>query len=386
MPMLKERELDSNLAVDYAAFTDHSSFEKTYKNSYSHGFEKIYALENVDIRSVRKIDLSNQRPLENSEDGVDQLAKDKEVLKQQLEFDFDSITLEPFVLREPIQVLGLSQRVESLLLTQQKLLIKDLLTKDSRSLSGIAGLGFGHLDELQNRLQMHLKGKNLSKVSSIDFYSWARTLIGDISAKKAFVALESYELCELLTLSTAENIEVKKSVPQAKQRWVEEVIADLNSSSKVDQFCADFISVTQRFIIPWLDRRQGIASTVELQERLLALSTSNHEGFRVLKWMEKVYGNDESLFNHSLISADEGIYCTSTDKKEEFEAVVDMAKSYFYRGNLSYTLPSLIDWITAEFAKKWICFVDGFIEKVIKICPQFSVRKGKCGNLIVKLS
>ncbi|MBA2728434.1 MAG: hypothetical protein H0U49_09720, partial [Parachlamydiaceae bacterium] len=59
MSLSRQTLINSNLAELQPFSTDQAVVEQSHVHSYSHGFEKIYALENIDIRSVRKIDLTS---------------------------------------------------------------------------------------------------------------------------------------------------------------------------------------------------------------------------------------------------------------------------------------------------------------------------------------
>jgi hypothetical protein len=378
MKAASQVESNTNLAVDYSAYGDPR-------------LEKIYALENVDIRSVRKIEFNphQHNPEHNAEFIDDGLLDSESQESQQSEFDFvhsESIRLEPFILREPIQVLGLSRRIEALLIAQQKRFIKDLLAKDRHSLAAISGLGFGHLDEVQNRLQAHIKGHDVNKVRRIDFMSWARTLVGDLEPKKLFVALETFELTELVNLTMAENVEVRRATAQARRMWTEEIISELRSPEKQALFFDDLKKCTAKFIIPWLKNRQGIASETELLERFSLLGHSASDTDKVIKLMKMLYSQDQFLLAPFLVSIDEQAYSDSRETAAEVSIIIETAKSYFYKGDLRYTLKSLENWITRECARNWIGFREGFIERALRKCSVFRVRRGACGNLFIKLS
>ena len=379
---------ESNLAVDYTAYPEQKS-NSQMQNVYTHGLEdlkKIYALENVDIRTVRKIEVDKRPNLIESE----QLRETKRYLKsRQLEFDFHSskaVGLIPFVLREPIQVLGLPRRVEAILMSQNMTLIKDLLTEDRRSLNEITGLGFGHLDELQNRLAEHLKNHSVDSVTKIDFMSWARTLVGDLDPKKAYIALASYQLSDLVNLSTAESMEVRRLQSETRNNWTKEIASQLKDPLKISQLHADFKRCIAMFIVPWLDGRLCLGSEDELQERFLAVSTSPAKANKVFDWIKAVYFENQFPLASFLPSFDHRLYANRAQVAIDVKRVVITAQSYFYKDNLGYSLPLLTKWIAQECAKHWIGFEPGFIEKVLRNTSHFRVRKGECGNLIVKLS
>ena len=42
--------------------TSTKSFEEVYKTSYSHGLESIYRIENIDLKTVRKLGVKEEKP------------------------------------------------------------------------------------------------------------------------------------------------------------------------------------------------------------------------------------------------------------------------------------------------------------------------------------
>lgn len=131
-------------------------FERTRQNAYSHGLEKIYALENVDIRSIRKIGTSTApakpQPKKNSRNYSHSRFEQLE-----LPFDFPfKKTMDLLVYREPLQVIGFSKRIESWLLGLGKRVVGDLLESDRQSIIRLKGIGQGHLDEINEKLQSYL--------------------------------------------------------------------------------------------------------------------------------------------------------------------------------------------------------------------------------------
>jgi hypothetical protein len=111
------------------------SFEETYKSSYSHGLEAIYALETVNVRSIRRLQAPPAQPPPLRAPCVLPMAP-------QLEFDFGAsfrAWLEPFLLDEPIQVLGLSRHAEKCLLEQRKERLRDLIGCNLRQLIFVKG-------------------------------------------------------------------------------------------------------------------------------------------------------------------------------------------------------------------------------------------------------
>jgi hypothetical protein len=274
-----------------AAYSPPSNeFEYTYERSYSHGLEKIYALENVDVRSIRKIAprASFAKSGRSKKISKSQLVKHSDELEFNFEPPFQK-ALPSFVYKEPIQVLGLSKRIEQLLLSQEKFLLSDLLD-DHQALLAIKGLGQGHCDEisdkLQNYLDEHLNDENPQK---IDYASWMKTLVGDLSPKKCAVLLEAYNLPPLLTLSPADNAELRKLTSETRLKYTDEVLLEIRTPKKTQQVTTDFQMIVDIYIKPWMCRRAGLASLDELQEYLIKLGNSYPHTLDALYFLSTAY-------------------------------------------------------------------------------------------------
>lgn len=380
---------NTNLAVDLQLHSEQAGGDQLHLQSYSHGFEKIYALENIDIRSVRKIDLSA-----SSKSLIDSVEKHLEVeqiheIDLQLEFNFNALssaTLEPFILREPIQVLGLSKRIESFLNSQGKRLIIDLLNEDRRSLTEIKGLGLGHLDELQGKLQNYLKKHAAGRIDQIDFSSWVRTLIAEIEPKKAFVALENFALSHLVSLTTAESAEIRKLSNEKRQEWEKESLELFRSPEKIQQVHQDIQKIVGQFILPWMEKRLGLATETELMERFVSLGQVENQAVKAIAWLKSVYFNHNLPLERFLRKIDARLYASTPTVEKNVLAVVAKARSYFYKSDNHYTLLMLSKLLAREFAKEWCGFAEGFIEQALRLNSHFRVRKDPLGALVVKLS
>ena len=200
---------------------DTLTFEETYKTAYSHGLEAIYALENIDIKSIRPI-----LPLQaNKAPGpkiVPQIFPEK--LSDQLELDLGDAYrgwIDSFIKKEPIHVLGLSRHAEKCLLEHGKRVLGDLIHTNLKEFVFLKGMGQGHVDEIQQKLARYLEGRPLERCKKIDFASWIRSIVAAFDRKKVYVALESHHLSDLFSLSPSESVETRRLTLE-KQEWIQE--------------------------------------------------------------------------------------------------------------------------------------------------------------------
>lgn len=366
--------------------TAFDEFEHTYQHSYSHGLEKIYALENVDIRSVRKIE--NPAGLSAKIQTKKITRKQPKLAVEQLELPFGfpfQKTIEPFIFREPIQVLGFTKRVEGWLLGLEKVTIGDLLDNTRQSILPLTGIGQGHLDEICSKLYSYLE-QNYLETPKLDFVSWTKTVMGDLEAKKSAVLLEAFELPALVHLSPAESAEVRKLTSENRVKWIEEALVKCQSPQKMLQVHSDMHHMAEHHLKPWLHMRVGMATLDELQECLFKLSGCYPYLQQNLTFFSTIYFQGHFPLEPFLTPVEDELYCDTCETAKSYQSVIETARTYFYRDHLHYPLDSLVGLISRELAQKWEGFADTFIERALRLSSCFRVRKGPSEQLIVKLS
>lgn len=357
-----------------------NSFEEVYKTSYSHGLEAIYALENVDLKSVKKLNFNQQSPEKTSKPK----AKEEFSLPQ-LEFDLgvNRNWITPFILREPIQVLGLSKYAEKCLQDLNKLQLNEIITCNLQELAFSKGLGQGHIDEIQTKLKDYLKDKSLEKSYTLDFGSWIKCLLGNISPKKAFILLERYSLQHFIPLLPSENLEIKRLPEKRKDELVNEVIQELKKSTQYQMFLEDVENCALAFIRPWMLKRQGIASKNEIIERLESISEIKEDVLPALNLFSEVFCHNAFIFGSSLFQLGNMFYAT-LDVFNNAQTVLKTTSSYFYKSGIVYQFEELITLLIKEVSSKWVGYPSEFIKEVLKRSEQYKVFRHENGAIAIK--
>jgi hypothetical protein len=365
----------------------YASFEDVYKTAYSHGLEAIYALENVDIKTVRRLS-EDQTP----QPILGDVPKSPLLIPEtprQLEFDFGEeyrSWIEPFVLNEPIQVLGLPKLAEKCLVEHGKILLRHLHGVDLRAFVFFKGMGQSHLDELQQKLLDYLSAHPAERCDEVDYASWLRTITAALNRKKICVYLESFELFDLLTLSPVESIEVKRLSLEQRLQWREGIVTELREPAQELLVKQGIQRIVNVFIRPWVRRRQGFTTQQEIQERLQHTARQPSIVPFLLDFLSATYYEERYPLN-DLFLIEDGLFFVDRASLDSYQAVVNQAMTYFYKKGIFYGLKELTAYLIREFAIGWKGFPPGFIEKVLKYCPYFSVRKGdNGGHLIVERS
>lgn len=363
------------------------SFEEVYKTSYSHGLESIYALENVDIKSIRPISHSEvQIPKK-----MDIPEKKQEIHEEkidQYEFDLGNFFrgwMESFVLTEPIQMLQLASQAEKILLAHKKNTITDLLKMKTYDYISIKGLGQGHIDQIKENLKNYLHGIQLNRCKKVNFEALLRGIIGGTDRKKSALYLESFGLSSLFPISNAEAVELRHLSKEKKEEWNKQVIEEYQNETSRHLIEKRIKKITDVFIIPWIKSRKGLATRDEIEERLVKISEQPELTGKILSFISNFYCEEEFVLKKFLFMVEQDLYCSHSYIAQSYRLVIQKTYSYFYHLEVVYPLKTLIELIEKDFAQEWISFDEGFIEKALRYTPIFRVRKND-GVLVIKLA
>lgn len=363
------------------------SFEEIFKASYSHGLESIYALENVDLKSIRRIAPPSHSI--QSKPQLKQVVSFQEDLGEQLEFDFGDAYrswMKSFLLIEPIQFLDLSSRVENILIMHNKNTLQDLLPLDKPHYLQMKGMGQGHIDEIQQKLQKYLAGQPLYMCRTINLMALLRSLIASLDRRKNAIYLEAYQLAKFISLRPAESVEVRYFSSEKRQDYFRQAYADYRTEDKHRLLDASLRSIVDVFITPWICSRNGLATQTEITERFQKISEDPKVAPNISKFISDVYFDGQFLLERFLISVEQGLYATSPSFSQAYRLIVQKTHSYFYKSCVTYSMHKLIKLIEREFALEWMGFEKGFVEKVLRYSPLFRVFKNDEHTLIIRLA
>ncbi len=368
-----------------AASPDTESFENTYKTAYSHGLEAIYSLENVDLSSVRRI----SGPEENKPKKELPKPLAKIALSSQLSLDLGGEYrdhLPSFRLQEPIQVLGLTRHIEKALNDNDIKILLQLKETKLDELVFLKGLGQGHIDEIKTRLNQYLKNTDHNNCQTLDCAAWVNVVVAAFDRKRVKVYLQDFELADLISLSPVESMEVRRLTLEKKQEWKQEV-EQLFLSDHNKEFVGHSIrDITDVYLKPWMRQRYGFATGNELVERLQRISDNPEMARLALEFMSSVYYKHVFPLKKELYEIDDNLYCVDKATFDYYSQVIKKARSYFYKPHITYKLSELVTWLKREFAQGWQGYSEGFIEKALRFSPDFRVRKGDEGHLVIRLS
>lgn len=368
-------------------------FERIQKSIYTDGFESIYALENVDLSTVRPM---MQARTESIADGVKELSspssegpllQSEEVEEDQLEMELGAAYCEwmpSLRLSEPIQVLELSQPAYKALIEGGKTLIRDLTEASPQDLIQLKGLGQGHLDEISSKCQSYLGAQALKRSRSIDFAALLRATLGTEDRKACSLCLEPFELSALFPLAPADEVELRHLSSERRQERREAAQVELTSERKRRLLQGLLEDIAVAFIHPWMRRRMGIATEHEILERLERLSTQPSMTKKILSFIRDTYFQEQFPLRDSLMEGAPGVYCVDSYTHQLYSQLIKRAHSYFGSLQHEYALDDLSIYLEREFSRLWQGFPEGFVAKVLRMTPSFSVYKGKNHRLYIR--
>lgn len=336
-----------------------ASFQEVFTNSYSHGLESIYKLENVDLKSIRKLSTQKESiSVSNASVRIEEWQED------QLSLDLGSFYqgwMTPYILQEPIQVLQLAKPIEKSLIGLGFKNLEQLRSADLFSLK----LGQGHIVDVRAKLKEYFQNKPVEKASSIDFCSLVKCIFASQDPCKAYVLLEPYSLHQWISLTPSETMEVKRSSYDQKKEWQNELLS--NNDAKTY-----FSSIIETWIKPWMFARDGIATLDELNEYLILRSLDETFAENFLKLFK------ESLFS-SLINL-KSCFALSKQFANRFRLIEMTGLSYFNQEDAEFSLDHFAKLLANELGLEWYTLTSEQIFKVLKISNYYTVFRNTKGD------
>jgi len=346
------------------------NFNELHKSAYSHGLESIYSIENIDLRTLRRL---QDNPLDSSP--VSKKSFKLVCEQEQYQLDFGACFrnwIPPFFPLESIRVLGLSKYAEKALKDLGKLRVGDLL--DSQQLKG---LGQGHLVEITEKVAAFVAHRNPTHAETIDFAGWIRALFADLECKQIYPLLEKYQLQDLVAITPAESVELKRLNLEQRGERCQEALA------KMDQKLLEEgrKSITFAFLIPWMTDREGIAAQGEIEERLERMSDEGEVALKVLNFLNGSF--DPFFFGKYLTPLTANLYAINSAYATHGHTLLKLAATYFYSPKVFYPFKTLVQLLHRELATHWISLPPRFVEKILFAAPAFRLSKNHKGELQV---
>jgi len=170
----------------------------------------------------------------------------------------------------------------------------------------------------------------------------------------------------LESIYTLETIDIQTVKPLLKKSPIKPKAPSKPSDPQLTLLPCRLSDPFDQAVIPWIERRGGIATRYEIEERL-----------------ERVKCCCDS-FSNTLIEIEDHLFAVDAESKERFHAVISRAKTYFYQPHIHYSMSTLVHWLVCEFAQEWIAISPAFIEKCLSVSKHFTRFKTKEHQLFIK--
>lgn len=383
-----ETLVEDTAAMVQAHTAPKSKSDLPAENAYSHGLEDIYALENIDPKTIRKLggqEEDQKKPLAKEDDTKKQYALPS-IQEMELNLGPKYVSFMPsFMLNLPLGVLKIDESTKKAASQRGLKYIKDLVECDWKEIVLVKGLGQAHAEELQAKLEILVNGKELFLCQTIDFKSLLRSLVSEEMLTKHYINFQQYGLEGILELTPVMHLEIKRASHEVKMRWLEESLSALHTPDSHELVRSSLEQVMMTYVTPWLHTRNGFAFIYEVMDLLEQLSEDPHIFDKIIECLTSTYCHGHSIVEWIMPTNEDGVVFADQNMKRRFLQVEERALSYFYKSNLSYSLDELVLWVYREFAAEWSDMSDESIRKVILHSSSFSVHKNDKNKLIVTL-
>lgn len=426
---------------------DSSADSVSEEMQYTHGFEKIYAIETLDTSTIRPMGSVQASPDSASNQSEKSIAvapltstpeldlptpvvkdvnevinqrissanttvsptsiPDKEVFifsqkeqeKQvddfqkpeaisQMEFDFGQgfrHWLPSAVLEQPIQTLELSPLAYRALDHKGMRFIGDLLDKHGQVYGRFEGLGQGHIDEIRSKVAQLTCGRELIYNFQLEPESWVQSLFADSDKVGAYLYLKPFSLETLIKLNKEQEVSVKHLFDDQKKQHVQAIDHMLSHSEKKSYIEKKIKEVFSAFILPWVQQRGGLVKSYEVKERWLNISNKRLLAGRLWDFLEKVYFSEQDIYGLSLLCIEKGkVYAIDKLALKNYRLIMKIVSSYFYTPEVTYELNDLVRLIGRESSWYWKKFPEGFVEKAILFSGELQKSRSTKGDLMIQ--
>ncbi|ADI38601.1 putative uncharacterized protein [Waddlia chondrophila 2032/99] len=371
------------LAINPVGSKHRVPFNEQTNQAYTHGLEQIYALETIDPSKIKKIELPKSVEKEMIPVGF---SHREDLWNGQYQLDLGDEYrgwMPPIFLKEPVQMLGLSQRAEMVCLDRGAERLMDLISLDFNDWIGEKGVGQGHIDEIQQKLRQYIDGRSLERSFYIEWKALLRSLTVGMERKKVHLLLQSFDLEWILPLTPVERMETLNLQDQTKKIWQNEALCALQCFEKTSYVKEMLRQISSVFLSPWIRARGGVARLCEAAERTERVSQEREIVPRVMRFLQNIYGFKKHPLVEFLDEVEEELYCPDRYTAEAYFAICQRAQSYFYHEGVIYLFKELTSLLAREFGAAWEGFPELLVEASLKKSCCFQVRKGESGQLVI---
>jgi hypothetical protein len=282
------------------------SLEREAQNAYTHGFEAIYALEQVDVSTIRPMG-----PKKAKEESVPKKGK------------------------APVPL----------------------------------------------QLELPLGERFLSAVVPYSYAPWIEAFSRAVEPLPLYCLLQCYSLSHLVTLPPRERVDFVRSSEEKKALLAQEGKQAVRKAFPIASMLYPFV---ERYFIPWIRGREGLATTDELMERIYQISDDEGVAHKLFSLFSDLFFEGAFPLSAHLIPLDRNLWGSDPFVLNHYQSCMKIARTYFYKKNSRYKMGELIFWIQREALNEGEVFEEKFIERSLRLSPQIqflTCRPDSCRTL-----
>lgn len=366
-------------------------FETTTANA-EEGLARLYSMEEVDPATVRRVGEEEKKeiPPDSKEEvllhSFQPLAYEEqcEPFHQDEELDFGvgfREWIRPLFLEEPLEKLQLSSQAHKALQELGIFTLAHALEFGAQRGGVKRGLGQGHVDEMNQALNLYLKGKDSQRSYSLDMKTLLSSIWGTIDRMQLAAVLSFYGIPPFDALSHEETATLKHMSRSQQDVLLQQGQEAMQHTRCWERLRCALDDTFAAFIKPWMLRRGGIATAEQLEERLLSLCENPQEAEVLFSVLQATYFPQGNFWATGLLPCVGGLYAAEPSKVHQVALIHRLTDSYFYREKLRYPVSQLIHYMLRECAAHWVDFSETFLLDVLRSSSLYYLVRGASGEL-----
>lgn len=291
--------------------------------------------------------------------------------------------ISPFILEEPMQLLGLSDQAARAVKESGLKSVGDLSEAVRLDFIGLRSIGQGHLDEINSRLKKYLKGEISDRTWSVDWLSLVRLILGDEDLKLAALCCHRFGLSDVFTLNPAQEMDLRRQSEEQLAKMQAAACSQIVTERRTGRLKTKLREIVSVMVRPWIHGYGGFVTRCQVEERLFQKSDDPVVAQRVLKMSAELFGIENPVVCH-LIAVEDNLFVPDHHTEKQYHEVMERVKGYFYDCKVTYQLSELVALIERDLARSWDSYHEGLIEQVLITSPRIVSRKGSRGERVVQ--
>lgn len=183
-------------------------------------------------------------------------------------------------------------------------------------------------------------------------------------------------------LSLTAAAELRRTTGDKVGKWCEEALESLRSN-EARSFLHDKMSeIVHALVIPWMRRRNGLATKEEIVERLQRIAVDSRLVEPFFAFLDDLSADVGDFLEQPMT----GVFCCDRWIAAEFKQVIACGYHYFVNVDAYYRVEELVSLVLRELSKSWLALTESFVVQAFSCCDHFHLRMDAFGKRIIRLS